>query len=404
MRICGEVAGVYVLDDLDSTQWFNDLFPLAMDSAIANGYNIEYTTDPIPVVTGGDWDRILIINPKYNDCANCITGGARLGRIAWINGLMGYFRLVIHELAHTFDIGHSNGWFCKLEGTWPTSSDTSCGISMLADRYDPMSSGSGHFNIRVKEMLGWIDPEQVHTITESGTFFLTPLQTADGLKALRIPRDTSFYYYQFRAPIDFDEVIIHDPFTYTRTDGLYGLRVDIDNISFDNLLLDMPPLTHPTIQGSNRETILEIGNTYIDSVIGVSVHVASLTGTGANAQLEVDVDILSFGDFDGDNITNGSDNCISVANINQFDTNNDGIGDACCCVGIRGNIDGDSEDIIDISDLVFLVAFSFLGGTPPPCPNEADFDGNTIIDISDVVSFVSYSFGNPQGPAPLPCP
>ena len=72
-----------------------------------------------------------------------------------------------------------------------------------------------------------------------------------------------------------------------------------------------------------------------------------------------------------------------------------------CCVGIRGNVDGDDEDIVDISDLVYLVDYMFTGGPPPPCEEETDMNGDGSIDIADLVYLVDYMFNS--GPAPVPC-
>ncbi|MFQ5453236.1 MAG: hypothetical protein ACE5D6_03515, partial [Candidatus Zixiibacteriota bacterium] len=74
-----------------------------------------------------------------------------------------------------------------------------------------------------------------------------------------------------------------------------------------------------------------------------------------------------------------------------------------CCVGIRGNIDGDPYDEINIADLVFLVDFMFNYGNPPPCPEEADVNGDNEQDIADLVYLVDYSFSNPPGPQPVDC-
>ena len=82
-----------------------------------------------------------------------------------------------------------------------------------------------------------------------------------------------------------------------------------------------------------------------------------------------------------------------------------------CCDGIRGNVDSDPEDGIDISDLVFLVDYMFTGGPAPECVPEANMDGSDAlgdgehlsdIDISDLVYLVDYMFS--QGPAPADCP
>ena len=80
-----------------------------------------------------------------------------------------------------------------------------------------------------------------------------------------------------------------------------------------------------------------------------------------------------------------------------------------CCEGIRGNIDNSSGspqiDDIDISDLVYIVNYSFgnPNGPAPVCDEEADLNSDNDIDISDIVYLVNYMFGDPSGPAPLSC-
>lgn len=73
-----------------------------------------------------------------------------------------------------------------------------------------------------------------------------------------------------------------------------------------------------------------------------------------------------------------------------------------CCVGDRGNLDGDSADEVDISDLVYMVDFMFTGGPAPLCRDEADVEASGDIDISDLVYLVDYMFTG--GAAPGTCP
>jgi len=81
-----------------------------------------------------------------------------------------------------------------------------------------------------------------------------------------------------------------------------------------------------------------------------------------------------------------------------------------CCVGIRGNVDYDPGDEIDISDLVYLVDYMFTGGAEPECWGEANIDGSDDgdgvdgpedVDISDLVYLVDYMFNS--GPPPPGC-
>lgn len=74
-----------------------------------------------------------------------------------------------------------------------------------------------------------------------------------------------------------------------------------------------------------------------------------------------------------------------------------------CCKDIRGNVDNDPGDNIDIADLVYFVSYSFgnPAGPAPACFEEADVDASGTHDIGDIVYLVSYSFAG--GPAPLIC-
>jgi len=101
-------------------------------------------------------------------------------------------------------------------------------------------------------------------------------------------------------------------------------------------------------------------------------------------------------DLDGDGdldlaVANQSSNNVSVL-LNEY----------CCLPPLRGNVDYDPADVIDISDLVYTVDYMFVGGPEPDCFPEADIDGTGIHDISDLVDLVDYMFNG--GPPPYPCP
>ena len=75
---------------------------------------------------------------------------------------------------------------------------------------------------------------------------------------------------------------------------------------------------------------------------------------------------------------------------------------ADCCEHLRGNINLDLQDTIDISDLTSLVAWMFRSGITPPCMLQADIDANGTHDITDLTYLVAYMFKS--GPAPASCP
>ncbi len=108
-------------------------------------------------------------------------------------------------------------------------------------------------------------------------------------------------------------------------------------------------------------------------------------------------------DVDVDGVGDVCDNCPTDYNPDQADANHNGIGDVCdgCCVGIRGNADGDGADAVDISDIIFMVEYSFNSGPAPACFEEADVNSDLALDIADIIYLVEYSFSS--GPAPNSC-
>ncbi len=72
-----------------------------------------------------------------------------------------------------------------------------------------------------------------------------------------------------------------------------------------------------------------------------------------------------------------------------------------CCTGFTGNINGDSAGSVDLSDLIYLVNFLFLGGDEPICGAAANINGDDgcSIDLSDLIYLVNFLFLGGPGPA-----
>jgi hypothetical protein len=71
-----------------------------------------------------------------------------------------------------------------------------------------------------------------------------------------------------------------------------------------------------------------------------------------------------------------------------------------CCVGLRGNIDSDSLDLINIADVTYLIDYLFQGGPAPICPKEADVSADDMINIVDLTWLIEFLFQGGQPPEP----
>ncbi len=109
-------------------------------------------------------------------------------------------------------------------------------------------------------------------------------------------------------------------------------------------------------------------------------------------------------DDDGDSVPDVTDNCPQVWNPDQKDSDGDGAGDACDCVGLRGNVDCDTEELVDVSDLTRLIDYLFISYAPLCCTEEANIDGDVegLIDISDLTALIDFLFISYTPPATCP--
>ncbi len=97
-------------------------------------------------------------------------------------------------------------------------------------------------------------------------------------------------------------------------------------------------------------------------------------------------------DSDDDGFLDTEDNCPLVHNPDQADTDEDGVGDACCCADVVGNADCDLSGQATMSDLTVLIDHLFITLDPICCPGEAELDGEAGVTMSDLTVFIDHLF------------
>jgi Gametolysin peptidase M11 len=133
-----------------------------------------------------DYNRFVYLMPS----SRCAFIGLGAGEEALLNGVLSP-ELVVHELAHTWGLGHAGSGACV---------DT-CSLEEDGDYYSIMGIGSTDFTVPEKIRLGWLRP--VAQSARPGTFRITRADRASTRPALRIPTALGSYWIEYRPqPLD----------------------------------------------------------------------------------------------------------------------------------------------------------------------------------------------------------
>ncbi len=136
---------------------------------------------------------------------------------------------------------------------------------------------------------------------------------------------------------------------------------------------------YPGLNGNDGTvTLTQSWKCYVDS-----------DGDGFGDPSDTGIDVIQV--CGGGMASNNIDNCPLRMNPTQADANSDGVGDACCCIGVNGNVNGSVAEVPDISDLSLLISYLTVSPLPMlPCPAEANVNGAGGTDISDLSLLIAY--------------
>jgi hypothetical protein len=97
-------------------------------------------------------------------------------------------QLLLHELGHTFGLGHSNVSACAV----------GCLMYEAADPYSPMGEGATDYSVYEKSLLGWIGPQPHATVARSYVIGRGTLRR-DAVQALVINTPIGEWWLEYRT-------------------------------------------------------------------------------------------------------------------------------------------------------------------------------------------------------------
>ena len=234
------------------------------------------------------YDRVIVFFAYLGGLAHSQINYGGLAEVGgyrvWCNGEFD-FRVIAHELGHTYGLYHGNLWQVS-DGNpiSPSGVDTEYG-----DDFDTMganyaNSPNTDFGPWFKNILGWVSDSQVITVTNSGTFRIYAFDHNNSAAApgetlaLKIVKDGTYNYW-VSCRDDF-------PLNDSMNNGVYvqwGY-----NYTMQSDLLDMN-----TPGSSDQDAGLLVGGSFTDAAAaggqGVRIHPLARGGTAPNDYRDVEI-------------------------------------------------------------------------------------------------------------------
>ena len=234
--------------------------------------------------TLANYDRIIVVFSSLGGIAGSqITYGGLAqvgGPDVWCNGEFD-FRVIAHELGHTYGLFHGNFW--QVSDGNPISASGS--DVEYGDDFDTMganyaNSQATDFNPWFKNYLGWVADTQVVTVTTSGTYRVYAFDHDNYLAApgeilgLKIVKDSTHNYW-ISCRRDFTS-------NASMTNGVYVIWGY--NYNHQSDLLDMT-----TPGSSDQDAGLAVGASFTDPAAAINFHPLAGGGVAPNEYRDVQI-------------------------------------------------------------------------------------------------------------------
>jgi pimeloyl-ACP methyl ester carboxylesterase len=127
------------------------------------------------------YDRLVYLHPR----GGCPWSGLAGTDDLWLNGALRW-KVVVHELGHTWGLDHANALECGAEG---------CRGVEYGDPYSPMGRGDSDFTAFEKFRLGWISDVLPARSGEPATVELGPLERPTALPQAFVARSAAGQFW-----------------------------------------------------------------------------------------------------------------------------------------------------------------------------------------------------------------
>ena len=251
------------------------------------------------------------------------SGGVTYAGLATIGGDRHWLQgttnsgVIIHEFGHNYGLGHASFWDTSDGSVVGTGASVEYGdiFDVMGDGPDP----EGHFHMQGKQYLNWITTAQWTNANTagSGTFRIYPFDNASTTstrRGVRVNKATGEYYWIGYRPGITDAPLLKS--------GAYLLwQRPSQNRCW---LLD----TTPTSTADRDDAAISMGRTYSDTAAGVHITPTAKGGSGAEAWLDVNVQLGSFPGNQAPTASIGGPSTANARNTATFTANAaDGNGD-----------------------------------------------------------------------------